>query len=162
MNKYHLKNHPTRELKEQDDIYKILKKGKYTTISMCRDNEPYIVTLSYGFDVNKKSLYFHCAPKGLKLDFINDNSLVCATVIEDGGYIMDECAHEYKSVVFWGKMSIVTEISEKKHAMTILLNHLENKQDVIKKNMLQSDSFYSKKMVMLRLDINQIHGKAGH
>ncbi|GAH11801.1 unnamed protein product, partial [marine sediment metagenome] len=28
----------------------IMKNGKFSTISMCRNDEPYIVTLSYGFD----------------------------------------------------------------------------------------------------------------
>ena len=50
MRKYHLHNRPNRELTEKSDIDRILKEGKFAVISMCRDNEPYIVTLSYGFD----------------------------------------------------------------------------------------------------------------
>ncbi|MBW6479881.1 MAG: pyridoxamine 5'-phosphate oxidase family protein, partial [Bacteroidales bacterium] len=86
MKKYHLHNRPNRELKTQEEINSILSKGKYAVISMCRDNEPYIVTLSYGADLTSKTLYFHCATKGLKLDFLSSNKNVCATVIEDGGY----------------------------------------------------------------------------
>jgi nitroimidazol reductase NimA-like FMN-containing flavoprotein (pyridoxamine 5'-phosphate oxidase superfamily) len=48
-----------------------------------------IVTLSYGYDSEKKTLYFHSAKKGLNWDFINSNKRVCATVIEDGGYIIN-------------------------------------------------------------------------
>ena len=40
MEKYHLANRPNRELKEKSEIDAILKKGKYVTISMCRENEP--------------------------------------------------------------------------------------------------------------------------
>lgn len=127
---------------------------------MCRENEPYIVTLSYGYDPDQNSLYFHYSPKGLKLDFIVSNNNVCATVIEDGGYITDECGHKYKSVVFWGQLLIVDDIEEKKHGMDILLNQLEEKQSFIKKMTLKSDGFYSK-MEILRLDIKQIHGKSG-
>lgn len=94
---------------------------------MCSGNKPYIVTLSYGYDSKTNSLYFHCSPQGLKLDFIKANSLVCATVIEDGGYVVDECGHNYRIVVFWGKMKIVPDNDEKKHGMKVLLNHLENK-----------------------------------
>ncbi len=71
MQKYHLHNRPNRELKSQTEIVNILKTGKYAVISMCADNEPYIVTLSYGYDELKNTLYFHSAKHGLKLDFIN-------------------------------------------------------------------------------------------
>jgi len=160
MKTYHLHNRPNRELKAQEEIQSMLKNGKYAIISMCRNNEPYIVTLSYGYDAEKNSLYFHCSKKGLKLDFIASNNKVCATVIEDGGYIMDECSHEYKSLVFWGDMLIVNDLNEKKHGMNILLNHLENKPSIINEYMLKSEANYSK-MHLLRLDIKQIHGKAG-
>ncbi|MFB6341967.1 pyridoxamine 5'-phosphate oxidase family protein [Saccharicrinis sp. FJH62] len=139
---------------------RILKNGKYAIISMCREDEPYIVTLSYGHDPEKQSLYFHCAPKGLKLDFLNANNRVCATVIEDGGYIINECGHEYKSVVFWGDMQIIGDVEEKKHGMRVLLHHLETTDSVMKEKLLRCDDFYAQ-MEILRLDIKQIHGKAG-
>lgn len=160
MKKYHLNNRPNRELTDESEITAILKNGKYAVISMCRDNEPYIVTLSYGYDSEKNSLYFHCSPRGLKLDFINTNPQVCATVIEDGGYVFDECGHNYRTAVFWGTIRIVSDLDEKKHGMKILLNHLENQPSIIKEKLLKSDDFYSK-MEILRLDIIEIHGKAG-
>jgi uncharacterized protein len=129
-------------------------------ISMCRDNEPYIVTLSYGYDAESNSLYFHTAKTGLKQEFLSQNSLVCATVIEDGGYVMDVCEHVYKTVVFWGNMEVVSYIDEKRHGMNVLLNHLEEKESVIKGYMLKSEDRYSQ-MEVLRLKIIQIHGKAG-
>lgn len=160
MQKYHLSNRPDRELKEDSEIIEILKNGKFAVIAMCRDNEPYLVTLSYGFDIKENALYFHCAPEGLKLDFITRNYKVCATVIEDGGYVLGECAHEYKTVVFWGNMHIVNDIDQKKHGMQILLSHLEKEDSVIREKMIKSDSFYSK-MNILKLEITQIHAKAG-
>ena len=109
MKQYHLLNRPNREITSDEEITGILKKGKYAVISMCRDNEPYIVTLSFGYDAESNALYFHTAKAGLKLDFLNQNSLVCATVIEDGGYVPDVCEHVYKSVVFWGTMEVVQD-----------------------------------------------------
>lgn len=81
-------------------------------------------------------------------------------MIEDGGYIIGECGHEYKSVVFWGNIQIVNDLDEKKHGMSILLHQLENNDSVIKDKILKSEDYYSK-MEILRLDIEQIHGKAG-
>ncbi len=160
MKKYHLNNRPNRELTNEIDITAILESGKYAVIAMCRDNEPYIVTLSYGYDSLKKCLYFHCSPIGLKLDFIKYNAKVCATVIEDGGYIVDECGHNYRTAVFWGNINIVLDLDEKKHGMKMILNHLEENPSIIKDKLLKSGDFYSK-MEILRLDISQIHGKAG-
>lgn len=160
MKHYHLHNRPNRELTDKADLDRILKNGQFSVISMCRENEPYIVTLSYGYDSENETLYFHCAKDGLKLDFLKSNKKVCATVIEDGGYISGECGHEYKSVVFWGNMHLVQDLDEKKHGMSILLHHLEDKDSIIKDKILKSEDYYSK-MQILRLEIEQIHGKAG-
>ncbi len=160
MPQYHLQNRPNRELKQESEIDSILKRGKFAVIAMCRDNEPYVVTLSYGYDVEEKSLYFHCALQGLKLDFLRSNKSVCATVIDDGGYVPGACEHEYKSVVLWGDMRIVSDLEEKKYGMRILLHHLEDEELVIKEKILKTENYYSK-MEILRLDIKQIHGKAG-
>ena len=160
MQTFHLQNRPDREIIDDNEITGILNNGKFVSISMCRNNEPYIVTLSYGYSQDSNCLYFHSSTKGLKLDFIKENPNVCATVIEDGGYIPNECAHQYKSVVFWGNMSIVTDLDEKKHGMLTLLNHLEKGPDVIKEMLLKSDASYSR-MEILKLEITQIHGKAG-
>jgi len=160
MKEYHLKNRPNREITSDSEINDILQDGKFVVISMCRDNEPYIVTLSYGFDAKERSLYIHCASTGLKVDFIKSNNRICATIIEDGGYVADECAHNYKSVVFWGDISFVEDLEEKKYGMGILLNHLESKEQVIRAKLLKSEDYYSN-MKVLRIDIKQIHAKAG-
>ena len=160
MKEYHLKNRPNREIISESEINEILLHGKFVVISMCRKNEPYIVTLSYGFDAKQRSLYVHCAPNGLKVDFIKSNNSICATIIEDGGYVADECAHNYKSVVFWGDICFVEDLEEKKYGMGILMNHLENKEQVIREKLLKSEDYYSN-MKVLRIDIKQIHAKAG-
>ena len=160
MQEYHLKNRPNREITKDSERNDILQKGKFLVISMCRNNEPYIVSLSYGFDAEKKSIYVHCAPQGLKIDFFKANSRICGTIIEDGGYVVDECGHNYRTVVFWGDIHFVTDLEEKKHGMDVLLNQLENNQNVIQDKLLKSTDYYTK-MEVLRIDINQIHAKAG-
>ncbi len=160
MQTYHLNNRPNREITSEAEIQEILKNGKYAVISMCRDNEPYIVTLSYGYEEGSSTLYFHCATKGLKLDFIRTNLNVCATVIEDGGYVADQCEHNFRTAVFWGDMSVVTDMDEKKHGIAILVNHLEINPNAIQRLLLKSDEAYSR-MEILKLEITQIHAKAG-
>jgi uncharacterized protein len=160
MEKYHLHNRPDRELTNPREIIEILKNGKFTTISMCRNNEPYVVTLSYGYDAAENALYFHCSPQGLKLDFLTANPQVCATVIEDGGYVETKCEHNFRSVVFWGNMQCVTDMEQKKHGMEVLLRHLEPDNAVVVEKLTKTENYYSR-MELLKLEITEIHGKAG-
>lgn len=99
-------------------------------------------------------------PVFLKGEFIRSNPNVCATIIEDRGYIMDECAHEFRSVVVWGKRCFVETQKEKKHAMDVLLRHLEDDPDKIKRESLSNEAVYQN-LAMLRLDVTDINGKWG-
>ena len=127
---------------------------------MCRENEPYLVTLSYGFDSSRNSLYFHCANEGLKLDFIRENPNVCSTIIEDKGYKKNECNHAYRSVILRGKMKRVKDIWEKQHGFNVLLYHLEVNPEMLKKKLFKTNEPYESTCI-LRMDIESIQGKEG-
>ena len=156
MTKYHMRR-VEKEISEKQELIEILNNGKYTIISMCKQNEAYLVTLSYGYDKIKNSLYFHCAKDGQKIDFIKFNPNVCGTVIEDNGY-EDGCGQAYRSVVFKGNMFIVEDILEKKYGFSILINHLEKDPKATIKKFLKNDEIYEN-TGMLRLDIKEISGK---
>ncbi|UCC20462.1 MAG: pyridoxamine 5'-phosphate oxidase family protein [Promethearchaeota archaeon] len=156
MAKYHMRR-IEKELKDKQDLKKILKDGKYTIISLCKENEPYIVALSYGYDESKHALYIHCAKEGQKIDFITANPHVCGIVIEDNGY-KEECGQTYRSVVFRGKMEVVRDIQEKKYGFDVLLNQLEENPNTIKNKFLKKDETYENSG-MLRVDIIDITGK---
>jgi hypothetical protein len=159
MPRHHI-NKKEREITDPAALEEILKRGKYAVIALCRKNEPYIVTLSCGYDAGKKALYFHTAHQGLKLEYIRANPAACGTIIEDRGYIMGECAHGYRSVVIYGKIVEVEDLDEKKHGLDIMLNQLEEQPDVVKKKSLKDDRSYTR-AVILRLDIEDMTGKAG-
>ena len=104
---------------------------------MSKKNEPYIITLSYGYDPVKNALYFHCG-EGQKIDFIKSNPYVCGTIIEDNGY-QEDCIQAFRSVVYRGKITIITEIEEKKHGFEIIMDQLEKNPSETTKNLLKSD-----------------------
>ncbi len=160
MGKYHLTHKKEREITDKDEIRRILHEGKYAAIAMCRNNEPYVVTMSYGFDEPKNALYFHCANIGLKLDFLAVNENVCGTVVEDGGYVVNECSHRYNSAVFWGKMSVVESLEEKIHGLAAMVDQLEERPGRRKDEIAgYKDEFDDFKV--LRLDIQDITAKHG-
>lgn len=159
MVEYHM-NRKDKEITGRRTLIEIVRQGKFCSIAMCREAEPYLVTLNYGYDEAKGALYFHCALKGLKLKFIESNPKVCATVIDDRGYKSGECDHAYRSVVLWGRMHLVEDLKEKKHALEVLLNHLENDPAEIRERNLKSDEAYEK-VGILRLNITEMTGKQG-
>jgi nitroimidazol reductase NimA-like FMN-containing flavoprotein (pyridoxamine 5'-phosphate oxidase superfamily) len=158
MERYHLRR-ADREITGEEDLRQILVAGKYAIIAMARKDEPYIVTLSYGYDEPRACLYFHCALKGQKLDFLRDNKKVCATIIADGGYLPGSCEHLFSSLVIRGEMEAVAELGEKKHGLEVLLGHLEKDPDPIRARNIKDDTSYDK-VSILRLRIGDITGKS--
>ncbi len=146
-----------KEISSKEELIGILKNGKYSIISLCKDNEPYIITLSYGYDESRHALYFHCAKEGQKIDFIKANPYICGTVIEDNGY-EEGCGQAFRSVVFRGKIVFVEALEEKKNGLDILIKHLEIDPNPIKNKFLKKDNSYEN-LGMLRLDITEISGK---
>lgn len=159
MASYHMRRHD-RAITDQTEIDQIIKAAKFAVIAMCRNNEPYIVTLSCGYDQIKRCLYFHAATTGQKLDFIRQNPNVCATIIVDKGYLNAECAHQYASLVIRGKMQSIDDLAEKKHGLAVLLYHLEaNPGPIVTRNIPGDETYNS--IAVLRLDIQEISAKQG-
>lgn len=149
-----------REIKDLVQLSDILHQGKFMVLALSHLDEPYIVTLSYGYDGKHNHVYFHCAKEGLKLQYIAANPRACATVILDKGYIQDECAHPFTTLVLRGSIEMVDDVEEKKHGVSIVLNHLESNPTVIAKRVLQNDQVFEK-ICVLRMTIEEISGKAG-
>lgn len=156
---YHMRR-SDREITDRNEIDGILKNGTYASVALCRGDEPYVVSLSYGYDKAANRLYFHCAGSGRKLEVLAENPRACASVVEDGGYVRGQCEHRYRSVVLSGKMAVVTDLEEKKHGFEVLLNHLERDPAPVKARTLPDAAAYGA-VTVLRLDIESAAGKQG-
>lgn len=121
---YHLRR-ADRAISDEETVNRLLAEGKYATIALADAGEPYLVTLSYGYDQAASRLCFHVAPKGRKLDIISRNPRACATVIADGGYVAGECEHVFESVVLFGKLRVLEDPDETRAAMRVLIGQLE-------------------------------------
>lgn len=157
MSKFHMGNQDN-EIINQDFIQDMIRNGKIITLALTDGNLPYIVTLSYGYEADRQAIYMHCSKSGLKTDYILKNPITCATIIENHGYVQDDCTQKYRSVVIWGKISIVENLEEKKHGFSILFTHLEGENTTIGTKMKLDDAVYQD-VGMLRLDIEQIDAK---
>ena len=144
-----------REITDSQALKKVLKSTKYVTISLCMDSEPYLVSLSHGYDETQNCIYFHCAPEGKKLVFMKANNKVWGQAVLDYG-VTDECDYAYTCVHFSGKISLISDLSEKQHAIEVMVQQLsanpEAKLAKIKPEKLA-------KTTMGKIDINYLTGK---
>jgi uncharacterized protein len=156
---YHMRRNE-RQIEDWLILEDILQHGKYAAIALCRQDEPYIVTLSYGYDKVNRTLYFHCSKDGLKNEFARQNPHACITVIDDKGYIKNECSHAYRSVVMRGRIEILDEHSEKLQGLDVLIGHLEENPELIKAGLPRKQHLLEG-MNIWKFKIDEITGKEG-
>ncbi len=144
-----------REITDQAEMRRVLKNTKYVTVAQCMNNEPYLVSLSHGYDEAKNCLYFHCAPEGKKLLYMQANNRVWGQAVLDYG-VTEECDYAYTCVEFWGRMVLVSDLAEKQHGMALLVRQVslnpEEKLSKVKPEKLV-------KTTMGRIDIEGMTGK---
>jgi uncharacterized protein len=71
---------PKQVIEDLGEVHALLARGLTGYLAMARDNEPYLVPLSYIY--RDGSIFFHAALSGKKLDFIAANPRICFAVHE--------------------------------------------------------------------------------
>ncbi len=146
-----------KEVTDPEELVKPLLEADYITLSLCMDNQPYIVTLSHGYDLEKNCIYFHSAREGKKIDFLKSNPVVWGQALIDNGYQQGSCDHLYHTTQFSGKVSFIEDLAEKKHALQVMIRKLDENPDKIIANQLKPESIA--KIHIGRIDIQEISGK---
>ena len=124
-----MKGMTKRELQitELNEIKAILDRAKVLHLGLAVDNEPYVVPMNYGYTMegDKLTLYLHSALQGKKLDMMKANSRVFFELDCDWEPFEGEkpCQYglAYSSVMGRGEASLVEDVEEKMHAMTVLM-----------------------------------------
>jgi nitroimidazol reductase NimA-like FMN-containing flavoprotein (pyridoxamine 5'-phosphate oxidase superfamily) len=145
-----------KEITDAKILRRILKSAKYVTIAMSRENEPYLVSLSHGYDEDRNCIYFHCAAEGKKLDYLRANNIIWGQALLDYGYVQGDCDHNFASVHFRGKVTLVTDSDEKLHAVKTMIRQLDKNPDVL---IARLKVERLKNTVMGRIDIGFMTGK---
>jgi len=146
-----------KAITDEKIMKKILSEVAYVTIALCKDNQPYLVSLSHGYDLDKNCIYFHCASEGKKIDYLKENNVVWGQAIIDKGYIQGSCDHLYATTQFKGKVTFITDFDEKKEALTNMVHKLDNKPDEVIYKQLTQQSIT--KISVGRIDIEYMSGK---
>lgn len=125
-------------------------------LALCANGQPYIVPLNFGYDPSRACLYIHTGPRGLKIDYLGCNDRACFEVDEGveviPGATPCRWSMRYASVVGFGRVVLLTDDSEKRHALDTIMTHLGGEpgdypQEVVAKT------------AILRFDINSMTGR---
>lgn len=117
-----------REIKNVDDIIKIIEKCDVCRLAFNDEPYPYILPLNFGMEASngKITLYFHGAAEGTKYDLLRKDNHVsfeldCSHRLIKGEKSCD-CTMEYQSVIGQGRLEIVPE-EDKIKALSVLMSH---------------------------------------
>ena len=146
-----------KAITDKNEMLSILQNTAFVTVAMCNNNEPYLVTLSHGYDPENHCIYFHCALEGKKIDILRKNNIVWGQALIDNGYVQGACDHMYATTQFKGRVSFVEDISEKHHALSKMIHSLDSNPKKIMEKQLTEKAV--SRVMIGRIDIDYMSGK---
>lgn len=115
-----------REVTDIAEIAGILARCDVIRLGLTGDCGPYVVPLSFGFEVteSKITVYFHGAAEGLKHELLAVDNRVCVEADIFTGYAQSQygITAGYESVIGFGRAEIV-DGDEAQHGLRLLLEH---------------------------------------
>lgn len=108
-----------KQILSEEESRKILLKSTSGVLSVLGDEGyPYGVPMSYSLKDDR--LYFHCDPKGHKMDAVKRHEKVSFTVIETDQIIPEEYTTYFRSVIVFGRVKFLETSEEKRQALMML------------------------------------------
>ncbi len=128
-----------RRFKQQiteEECIAVLKEETRGVLSMLGDDGyPYGIPMNHWYCEADGKIYFHGAKEGHKIDSLKNCAKVCYTVF-DKGYRKDgEWALNVKSVVVFGRISLVTDEEKAKTICTALCRKFTDDEEYLKKEL---------------------------
>lgn len=118
-----------REVTDSKEIESILENCRTANIAMICEGVPYVVPLSYGYELkdNQLILYFHSAKEGRKIDALKRNHTVCFSIFDEGEPVHADTpcnsGYYYSSVIGFGTAVFVEDAAEKQRALGKMFYH---------------------------------------
>jgi len=145
-----------KAMTDRHEMLDVITRSTVCRLGLVDGNEPYIVPLCFGYldDV----LYFHAGERGRKLSVIERNDRVCVEFDVDTAVVAGDepCSWtmRYRSVVGFGRASLVTGYDEKQRALAVIMDHYS----AVKSNYLFPRDRVEKTRI-IRIDIEYLTGK---
>ncbi len=108
---------------EGERITELLINSEYGFLSLGTSENGYAygIPISYAYEEESNSLYFHCAPQGQKLDEISKNNKVSFCVVGKTDPIANQFTTLYESVIAFGDAITNLSDDEKRKALRLLV-----------------------------------------
>jgi nitroimidazol reductase NimA-like FMN-containing flavoprotein (pyridoxamine 5'-phosphate oxidase superfamily) len=141
---------------DNDKAMNLLETGEYGFLAICGKNGyGYGVPMSYALD--GKSIYFHCATEGFKIDSIRQNNRVSFCVTGRTKVLPAQFSTVYESALVFGRISDRLSDEERRKALNLLVaKYSPDFADVSEEYISRSFSRTS----VLRLDVEHVSGKS--
>jgi len=144
-----------RQITAREEIDGILDAAQVCRLAFARQNEPYVVPVSFGYD--GAALYFHTASAGRKLDFIAANNRVCFEVEHDvrlQPHPESACSwgFAFESVIGYGHASELVSPEERSYGLRQVMRHYAGREYAFEPRNLASVRVW-------RVDIESMTGK---
>jgi uncharacterized protein len=143
-----------REIEEIIEIESIINGSPVCRIALAENSLSYIIPVCFGY--SNKSLFFHSANAGKKIDMIKKNNNVCFEFDIYEGLITNgnPCDWDvrYKSVIGSGKAFFIDGAQEKINALNIILRHYSDESFTFPENSI-------KNVAVIKIEIEEITGK---
>lgn len=123
-----------RQVTDRNGVEEIIGMCKTCRLAMVDDGMPYVVPLSFGYEFagEKLILYFHCAREGRKIDILHKNNKVCFEMDCEGEPLHSEipcnCGYYFSSVIGFGQVEFIEDVSEKSRALSFMFEHQTGKK----------------------------------
>ena len=119
-----------KEIKDQEIIENVIKNSEVCRLGMAKDNVPYVIPISFGYD--GEAIYFHTAVKGKKIDYFEANNRVCFE-FEHGVKLMPdddtpcEWSFSFQSVIGYGRISEMLTDEEKINGLNYIIQQYSDR-----------------------------------
>lgn len=116
---------------------------------------PYSMPMNHFYNAEDGCIYFHCGREGHRVDSLRRSDKVSFCVCEQGYRDEGDWAYNVRSVIVFGKIDIIDDISEVARITTLLSRKFTHDEEYIKKEI----SSFGKQTLLLKLTPEHICGK---
>ncbi len=144
-----------KEITTRSEIDEIINKAEVCRLAFAKDNEPYLVPVSFGYD--GKSIFVHTAKEGKKIEFLEANDRVCFEFETDAKIVTHETigckwTASFKSVIGYGRMQKIIDEADALLALNqIMLKYSGKEWDFTNKDL--------SRVYLWKIEIEEISGK---
>jgi len=137
-----------KEITDKKKILDIISRAQVCYLGMSKGNMPYVIPINFGY--YEDTIYFHCALEGEKIDVLQENPHVCMVFNVDNklinNIVQDDWTMHYKSVIAYGKIEFIMDITQRQDAINIMFHHYGGKDYPLPEPVLAKTMFIKVKM----------------